>query len=108
MPLLFTLILLVMGIKTALVIEYDFGKQGDTENWNIINDGVMGGLSKGHITTTDSTIMFYGTISLQNDGGFTSYKSPFGSYDLSEIQTISIRYRSTGQGIGLTLENDRS
>lgn len=85
----------------------DFGENTGGQDWNIINDGVMGGLSKGYVSYTDNTLLFNGSVSLENNGGFTSYKSPFSKVDLSSYETIEIRMRSTGQQIALTLETNR-
>lgn len=42
------------------------------EEWRITNDGVMGGLSKGSVSIKNNAINFTGTISTENNGGFTS------------------------------------
>ena len=50
-----------------------FGTRADQLNeWRITNDGVMGGQSEGHYTIQDNTMTFNGTISLENNGGFSS------------------------------------
>ena len=41
-----------------------------------VNDGVMGGVSDGRFRVTErQTLEFYGTLSLENNGGFTSVSS---------------------------------
>jgi len=38
-----------------------------------VNDGVMGGVSDGRFRVTErQTLEFYGTLSLENNGGFAS------------------------------------
>lgn len=45
-------------------------------DWRIINDNVMGGLSSGNVQYQGQRLIFSGTVSTQNNGGFTSiYKS---------------------------------
>ena len=45
-------------------------------SWQIVNDGVMGGLSKGNVEHTSDNIMhFWGTLSLDNNGGFSTVRS---------------------------------
>lgn len=88
--------------------SFDFGSNKDGNDWFIINDGVMGGLSKGQVTFTDNTLTFTGSVSLENNGGFTSFKSPYSRYDLSQFTTVSIRYRLSGQTISINLENNRA
>ncbi len=53
-----------------------------TENqWRIVNDGVMGGLSSSKATIKDDKIIFSGNVSLENNGGFASLRSPVKDYD---------------------------
>ena len=41
--------------------------------WQAVNDGVMGGVSDGRFRVTEGqTLEFYGTLSLENNGGFAS------------------------------------
>lgn len=44
--------------------------------WQIINDGVMGGLSQGRIEADAAGICFSGTLSTANGGGFASCRGP--------------------------------
>lgn len=87
-------------------MEINFGNQKMGNDWNIINDGVMGGLSKGRVTFTENTLSFTGSVSLANNGGFTSFKSPFQIYDLSAYDHVSIRMKGKGQKFALTLETN--
>lgn len=99
-------LLCALGILwNAQPIIFNFNNQKSDTEWQIINDGVMGGLSKGRAVYTDSTVQFRGTVSLENNGGFTSFRTPFGKYDLTPYTTMDIRYRSTGQAMGFSLEH---
>ena len=51
----------------------DFSDPDEFARWDVINDGVMGGLSKGHIEQVDDALSFTGTINT-NGGGFTSLR----------------------------------
>lgn len=82
----------------------DFGQDKDGANWRVIVDGVMGGLSTGKATFKENSVVFTGSISLENNGGFSSYRMPFGEYDLSAYKEVEIKYRSTGGEFGLMLE----
>ncbi|MEM9051153.1 MAG: CIA30 family protein [Bacteroidota bacterium] len=73
----------------------------DTNNWYIVNDGVMGGLSKGKIEYTENTVLFTGELSLKNNGGFASFQGPRGDYDLSKYEKVTIRHRGYGGTFGL-------
>jgi hypothetical protein len=46
------------------------------QRWQIVNDGVMGGLSNSHFQiNADGNAVFLGNISLKNSGGFASVKN---------------------------------
>ncbi|MCH2214060.1 MAG: CIA30 family protein [Flavobacteriales bacterium] len=73
----------------------------DTNNWYIVNDGVMGGLSEGTIEYTKNTVLFSGELSLKNNGGFASFQGPRAEYDLSKYDKVTIRHRGYGGTFGL-------
>lgn len=74
-------------ITTTMQQNYiicDFDSQSDIENWQIVNDGVMGGLSQSSFDyNADSNAVFSGEISLENNGGFASVRL---STDVNEVQ----------------------
>jgi len=46
------------------------------QKWQIVNDGVMGGLSSSHFQINeDGNAVFLGHVSLKNNGGFASVKN---------------------------------
>jgi hypothetical protein len=52
---------------------YTFTGQTKVNEWRIVNDGVMGGLSKSSLLLTDDGHgQFSGHVSLENSGGFAS------------------------------------
>ena len=79
----------------------------EVSQWYILNDGVMGGLSQGDAIRTDEGVLFSGTVSLENNGGFSSFRSPWRNYDLSEFESVTIKYRSTGVKQAFVMETDR-
>lgn len=65
--------------------------------WQIVNDGVMGGLSEGNVEFTDAgTIRFYGDLSLKNNGGFTTIRS--GNLDLNLSNDLGLLLNVKGDG----------
>lgn len=100
-----TLLLLLFMSTTPYNI--DFGTACADCDWFVVLDGVMGGLSEGTVSETPESIVFEGKISLENNGGFASYRSPYGTYDLSSYKEVHIRYKSTGQNFAFTLNNYR-
>lgn len=89
-------------------LSYNFGTSCDNcDDWFVVVDGVMGGLSKGSVVQSADSIIFRGSISLDNNGGFASLRTPYQEYDLSSYKTVTVRYKSTGQDFGLTLNKYR-
>jgi len=59
---------------------FDFSKPDATETWRAIDDRVMGGISQSELlAVTEQSITaaaFRGSLSLENNGGFCSVRSP--------------------------------
>ncbi len=58
------------------VVLVDLEDAGEVAKWTTVNDPVMGGLSTSSVTFGDGGLVFSGNISLQNNGGFASARSP--------------------------------
>lgn len=55
------------------MIIFDFNKTSNIQDWRIVNDVVMGGKSSSSFTLdTEGYGVFAGSISLDNNGGFSS------------------------------------
>jgi NADH dehydrogenase [ubiquinone] 1 alpha subcomplex assembly factor 1 len=91
-------------------IIYDFTKEQDFEEWQVINDTVMGGISQSRMEKCGKGLVcFTGTVSLKNNGGFCSASSrPARTYDLSNFEGIKIRLKGDGKRYKATLKNDTS
>ena len=72
--------------------------------WNPLNDGVMGGLSEGQTSFTDSTMLWTGQTRLENNGGFASVRSPWSHTNLQTMKGVVIRCKGQGGPFKLTLE----
>ena len=92
--------------KNELLIS-NFDKPGEANVWRVINDGVMGGISSStwNIAETGAAV-FAGNVSLENNGGFASVRSPVGTYDLSKHKGIVLRVKGDGKGYKLNLKTD--
>lgn len=71
-----------------------FDGSTSAQGWQIINDRVMGGRSDSSINTKpNGSLVFKGSVSLKNNGGFASTRSPdiqkaIGSFDGVELVVI--------------------
>ena len=69
----FLLFWTALFIPTEMESIYSFTSQTTVGDWRIVNDGVMGGISKSSLLLTNSGQgKFSGHVSLANNGGFTS------------------------------------
>lgn len=94
-------------IDTELTtLRIDFGQDDFADSWFALNDDVMGGVSVGEVSYTDSSIVFEGEVSTDNNGGFVSLRSPNDSYDFSAYTEMVISYRATGHSFIMVLADD--
>lgn len=77
----------------------DLGNAGAVATWTTVNDPVMGGMSTSMITFGGGGLMFSGNVSLENNGGFASARSPQDP-DIGRRATgaKSLRVHATGDG----------
>ena len=66
-----SLLLLIANFISGQIIDI---KNVNNNKWHIVNDNVMGGVSKGNISYINNTLIFKGEISLDNNGGFSSIR----------------------------------
>lgn len=72
----------------------DFNIVSSLSEWNVVNDGVMGGLSKSEIyINTEGNAVFMGAVSLENNGGFSSVRHRFDTLKTTTYKKISIRLK---------------
>ncbi len=74
--------------------------------WIAVNDGVMGGLSQGGPRVADGQLFFSGTLSLQNNGGFSSIRTTGRAFDLRGKTTMVLRVKGDGRTYQLRLATD--
>ena len=84
-------------------VVWDFHTTGTTD-WRPLNDGVMGGQSTGTVIYGDSTMVWQGATSLENNGGFASLRAPWGHLNLSQAREVVLTCRGTGGPFKLTME----
>ena len=88
-------------------IVLDFEKSDSSNEWLVINDGVMGGLSSSSFDVTKTgRAVFSGTVSLENNGGFASANMKPSQFDLQGYDGIRLRVKGDGKKYKITLKND--
>lgn len=76
---------------------FDFSGAADEPGWTAVNDGVMGGVSRGGAKRVDGSLHFRGILSLENNGGFSSIRSGGPTRDLSAAKVIVLRVKGDGR-----------
>ncbi|MCK7593624.1 CIA30 family protein [Pseudomarimonas salicorniae] len=67
-------------------------------DWAVVNDGVMGGLSRSAVAERDGLLQFRGVLSLENNGGFASIRSRgLAGLDLAGSGALQLRVRGDGR-----------
>ena len=74
------------------------------KQWRIVNDGVMGGLSSSAAIVKDDKIIFSGNVSLKNNGGFASLRSPVNEYNFEEYSGIEIKIKGDGKRYSISMK----
>lgn len=96
--LLLTVILMQAVAEEALEPLLDFTRPDAAQQWQAVNDGVMGGVSEGRFRVTpDKTMEFFGRLSLENNGGFASVRTKPAALGIEAGDALVVRVRGDGR-----------
>lgn len=77
---------------------FDFTKDAGLQNWYVVNDSVMGGVSAGKMgVDSEGNGMFQGHVSLDNKGGFSSIRYTAGKQKLTGYSKFVIALKGDGK-----------
>ena len=77
------------------------------KNWNIVNDDVMGGISRSSLSMNDeNNLIFSGYLSLENNGGFASSRLSFNKETLKGVKYLKLKIKGDGNTYKLRLRQD--
>ncbi len=83
---------------------FEFTTPQSTNQWQAVNDGVMGGVSDGTFRLTpEKTLVFSGTLSLKNNGGFASIRSRPRDCGIESGDCLITRVKGDGRSYILNL-----
>lgn len=95
-----------MGNESAQL--FDFKKDSNLSNWYVVDDGVMGGRSGGHFEINEEgNGTFYGKVSLENNGGFSSVRYRFEQKEMSDFKFCKIRLKGDGKRYQFRVKTDK-
>jgi hypothetical protein len=96
---------LMMTTLLTPKILFDFNKKADTQQWFIVDDGVMGGRSSGNFSLSNEGYgVFEGNISLDNNGGFSSLRYNVQKTSVKEFTKISLKLKGDGKKYQLRIK----
>ena len=88
---------------------FRFDQPESSKQWQSVNDGVMGGRSDGRFRISeDKTMEFFGTLSLENNGGFASVRARGGNLALKKDDVIVARIKGDGREYNINLYSQRN
>jgi monofunctional biosynthetic peptidoglycan transglycosylase len=93
-----------MPTTFAAPLLVDFSSPDVMRTFQVINDGVMGGLSKSRLSLASGSMSFEGEVSLENNGGFASFRGPVSFPADSTVLLLTVR--GDGRRYKLTLKLD--
>lgn len=76
----------------------DFSKKYDISSWRVVDDVVMGGVSQGNFKIDkNGNGLYFGEISLENNGGFSSLRYGFEEIEVSKFSKVILRIKGDGK-----------
>ena len=101
-----TLILILTLSFTSTMTLFEFTKDSDISKWNIEDDVVMGGRSNGNFKINDDGYgEFTGTISLENNGGFSSVQYNMEPLKVDQYSKAVLRIKGDGKTYQFRIKN---
>lgn len=85
---------------------FDFARPDQARAWRPVHDTVMGGVSSGQPRVLADGVRFEGRVSLDNNGGFATFRLAADLPDLSQHDGLRLRLRGDGQVYKLALRTD--
>lgn len=105
---IFVLFTITIYMFKTLVI-YDFNINDKLNSWYIINDGVMGGLSKGNFKITkEGHGAFYGFVSLENNGGFSLVRYDCKTINSESYTKLKLRVKGDGKTYQVRIKKNKT
>ena len=98
---------LILVASMSINVVFDFNKDSDISDWIIIDDIVMGGKSSGRFSLNDDGFgVFEGTVSLENNGGFSSVHYGFETIELKEKTKAVFKIKGDGKDYQFRLKGN--
>jgi len=87
---------------------FNFKSKEDTNNWYVVNDGVMGGLSASSLEINkEGKALFKGHVTTENNGGFASVRYAFTKKEVSKFTHIVLRIKGDGKDYQFRIKEEQ-
>lgn len=94
---------------TSTMVLFDFNANSNVSKWNIVDDGVMGGLSNGNFKLNEKGHgVFSGYISLENNGGFSSLRYETDRLNVSKFTKAILSIKGDGKIYQFGIKSNKS
>jgi len=104
---MFVILLFSLAINTFVL--FDFNTKSNIDNWRVVDDGVMGGISSSKFFVDAlGNGVFEGGVSLENNGGFCSVQYYPTAVSLTQQKVFSIRLKGDGKKYQFRVKSKRS
>ncbi|WP_452232202.1 CIA30 family protein [Lacinutrix sp. MEBiC02595] len=88
---------------------FDSKTKNNANNWYVVNDGVMGGLSKSSLEiSADGKALFKGDVSTENNGGFASVRYTFTKKEVSKFSHIVLLIKGDGKDYQFRIKEEQN
>ncbi|WP_396186672.1 CIA30 family protein [Flavobacterium sp.] len=102
-------LILLFSIIMNPIVLFDFNLNSNIDNWRVVDDSVMGGISSSKFFIDASgNGVFKGSVSLENNGGFCSVQHYPKPVSLKEKKIFSIRLKGDGKKYQFRVKSERS
>lgn len=95
-----------MSDNNDRLILFDFTDSTSVRDWRTVDDTVMGGRSASAVEIADGALVFFGELSLENQGGFCSARSKCPGWDLSDFAGLAVTIRTGDREFTLTARDE--
>ena len=95
-------------MSTAIepILIFDFTSSSNVEAWRIVDDGVMGGVSNGNFQIDEEGHgRFFGQISLDNYGGFSSLRYQSSGIEVKDKTAVRLRVKGDGKNFQFRIKD---
>ena len=102
------LMLIILNQDKPSQVIYNFMDSKGLDNWYVVDDRVMGGLSKGNVKLTETgNAIYFGDVTTENNGGFSLLRYQFHSIDVSNFNKIAIKLKGDGTPYQFRIKSDK-